>query len=472
MGILKQQLTAYCAGSLYPMHMPGHKRRLSPEPDLPYLWDLTEVEGTDDLHDADGILKSAMERTARLYSAARTWYLVNGSTCGLLAAIRALAPFGSEITVARNCHKSVYHAIELGNLQPHYLIPPADQKFGIYGSICPEDVKSMLNQHPNTACVVITSPTYEGVISDISAISRICHSYHVPLIVDEAHGAHLGLFPGWPDSAVHLGADLVIQSAHKTLPSLTQTAFLHMPQGSLANPEEVERQLDIFETSSPSYPLMASLDSCTQLLAEKGSRLFSQWRENLLAFDREIEPMQLLQVIGHSPHADSPCFYDFDPGKLPICCGHTRFTAADLAEALRKQFSFETEMAWGVLNLAMTSPADSRQALLNFGNALKKLDQAARPHEAFCFPAPPVPCAGTLSPGQAARAPACSVSLSCAAGNISGEYIWAYPPGVPIIAPGERITPTLLSYMEAMKKSGTVLHHSRCKKPQSIQILS
>ena len=238
--ILYRQLERYCSFGPYPFHMPGHKRCLMPQEGRPYGWDVPEVEGTDDHHEAEGILKEAMDRTAELFGAGRTWYLVGGSTCGLLAGIRALAPRESRILVARNCHKSVCNAIELGNLRPCWLMPPMLPE-GICGSIPPETVKKALEENPDAACVVITSPTYEGVISDIKAIADICHEKKVPLLVDEAHGAHLGLQPGWPDSAVHLGADLIVESVHKTLPSLTQTALLHLGKNSLADPEEVER---------------------------------------------------------------------------------------------------------------------------------------------------------------------------------------------------------------------------------------
>ena len=276
--ILQHQLLDYAASGPYPLHMPGHKRRMAPAPGLPQGWDLTEVEGVDDLHAATGILADAMERTAELHHAARTWYLVGGSTCGLLAGIRALAPAGSKVICARNCHKAVYHAIELGGLRPRWLMPPLVEGWGICGSISPGQVAAALADTPDAACVILTSPTYEGVISDIAAIARLCHARHIPLLVDEAHGAHLGLFPGWPDSAVTLGADLVVQSAHKTLPSLTQTAYLHLGRDSLADPDEVERQLGVFETSSPSYPLMASLDGCTGILRQDGAELFELWR--------------------------------------------------------------------------------------------------------------------------------------------------------------------------------------------------
>ena len=465
---LLDRLKAY--GPLYPMHMPGHKRRLG-RPELPFGWDMTEVEGVDDLHEAEGILKEAMDRTAALHGAENTWYLINGSTCGLLAGIRALAPFGSEILVGRNCHKAVYHAIELGNLKAHYLTPPVDSRFSVYASASPAAVLSALEEHPGISCVVLTSPTYEGVISDIRSIAAVCHSHGVPLLIDEAHGAHLGLFPGWPDSAVHCGADLVVQSAHKTLPSLTQTALLHRPAGSLADPEEVERQLDIFETSSPSYPLMASLDSCTSLLLSQGEALFHSWLQTLWEFDEKIKALRQFRVIGHDGSPD-PGFFAFDPGKLPVFTGGTQFTGTSLAEALRRRFGFETEMACGQLCLGMTSPADDREAVLRFADALLALDAEAEP----CPPAPatilPAPGKAVCTIADALQKNALDVPMEASLGRISAESLWAYPPGVPLITPGEQITGEFLSCCCALIQSGTALHHSHCKKSGFVHVLA
>lgn len=178
---LRRQLEEYTQKGLYPLHMPGHKRRMEMAPGLPWGWDVTEVPGTDDLHDAQGILAQAMERTAALYGARKTWYLVNGSTGGLLAGIHALAPAGSTVIVARNCHKSVYHAVELRGLSVHWLLPEADTAFGIYGSVTPASVAAALEQCPQAKCVILTSPTYEGVLSDVRSIAALCHGHGIPL---------------------------------------------------------------------------------------------------------------------------------------------------------------------------------------------------------------------------------------------------------------------------------------------------
>ena len=381
--LLQSQLQSYASSGLYPLHMPGHKRRVVPAPGLPAGWDMTEVPGVDDLHDADGILADAMTRTAALWGAKRTWYLVNGSTCGILAAIRAAVVSCGRTAVicARNCHKSVYHAIELNRLTAHWLVPPVDPAFGIYGSITPAMVADALRACPDAAAVILTSPTYEGVLSDLAAIAALCHAANVPLIVDEAHGAHylpLAAAHGWQGGAIAAGADVIIQSPHKTLPSLTQTALLHW-NSSFIPPQELERQLDVFETSSPSYPLMASLDGCTGLLAEHGDAWFAAWRARLQRFSGAVRPLRRLRVLCHGMDDVSahPGFFAHDSGKILVNGAAAGLTGPALAELLRRDWQFETEMSCGANVLAMTSPCDEETALDRFAAALLVIDAAA-----------------------------------------------------------------------------------------------
>ena len=472
--ILQRQLLNYAATGPYPLHMPGHKRRVAPAPGLPQGWDLTEVEGMDDLHAAEGILKEAMDRTAALHGAERTWYLVGGSTCGLLAGIRALAPAGSAVICARNCHKAVYHAMELGGLRPRWLMPPLVEGWGVCGSVTPAMVAEALADAPDAACVILTSPTYEGVISDVAGIARLCREKGVPLLVDEAHGAHLGLFPGWPGSAVTLGADVVVQSAHKTLPSLTQTAYLHLGRGSLADPEEVERQLGVFETSSPSYPLLASLDGCTGILRRDGEELFAMWQRNLTRFDRTAALLRRLAVLCHGTDraADHPEIFAYDPGKLLLRANGLGLGGPALSDLLREQFSFELEMAWGSVALAMTSMCDEASAFDRLALALVALDRqpGGEPQAVTATLPPPGPsvCTAAAAVVRAHEA----VPLSEALGRTCAEYIWAYPPGVPLAAPGEELAADFLRAAQALEGSGTPLRHTRCRVPGALEVIA
>lgn len=453
------------AAERYPLHMPGHKRRQPPAPGLScYAFDLTEIDGADDLHDADGILAQAMARTAALYGAARCWYLVGGSTVGLLAGIRALAPFGSEVIVARGCHKAVYHAIELGHLTAHYVTAPVVEAFGVYGSIPPAAVEAALLAHPKARCVILTSPTYEGVQSDVGAIAALCHAHGVPLLVDEAHGAHYLPFAeplGWRGGAVAAGADLVVQSAHKTLPSLTQTAWLHL-NGTLADPAAVERQLDVFETSSPSYPLLTSLDGCTGWLRENGPAAFAAWRNRLDRFAAAARRWHNTPVLGLGPERRD--FFGFDDGKILL-----RIGAAGAAQL--RAAGFEPEMVCGPNVLAMTSPCDDGDALDRLADWLTRRDAAA----------PPPPRAGALLPApgparctiaEALDRPATTLPLAGAVGRTAAEYVWAYPPGVPLVAPGEAVTDAFVRAAAALTAAGTALHHSGAGGAKTLAVLA
>lgn len=464
---LQKQLEALAAART-PLHMPGHKRRVWPAAGLGCAaWDMTEIDGADDLHEADGILADAMRRTAALYGSRRCWYLVGGSTVGLLAGVRALAPFGSEILMARNCHKAVYHAVELGQLRAHYLLPPIDPAFGVYGSVQPADVQAALEQHKNIRCVVITSPTYEGVVSDIASLAKICHAHGVPLLVDEAHGAHYLPFAeplGWQGGAVAAGADVVVQSAHKTLPSLTQTAFLQV-NGTLADDAEIERQLDVFETSSPSYPLLVSLDGCTAWLAQQGRAAFAAWRQQLNDFDDAVCNLRHTPILCHGTDTlqNHPDFYAFDAGKILLRMGSR-------GAAFLRQNGFEPEMVRGDDVLAMTSPCDAADTLPRLAQVLQKWDDTAQklPSPALTLPRPG---RAVLPIGQAVLQGSRTLPMQQAAGRISAEYIWAYPPGVPLLAPGEEITPQFLTAARNLQSAGTRLHHSRCPLPAQIAVL-
>ena len=465
---LEARLRQYCGSGIYPLHMPGHKRRPGPCPGLPYEWDVTEVEGTDDLHDARGILKEAMDRTAALYGADYTRYLVGGSTCGILAGIRAALRHGDRVAVARNCHKSVYHAIELCGLETVWILPETVPDYRICGSVSPEAVRCLLQTDPSIRAVILTSPTYEGVLSNIGAIAAHCHAHEIPLIVDEAHGAHLGLFSGtgFPAGALSCGADLVIQSPHKTLPSLTQTAWLHL-RGDRISAGALERELDIFETSSPSYPLLASLDACTGLLEAEGYSLFRGWQQRLSAFYEGAAALRRFRILGREAGQMSrDTVYAFDPGKILIACPTGQMTGQTLARLLRDRYLLETEMALGDCVLAMTSPADAPSALQRLLEALLALEGSPRlfsdPAEGSGEDIPPLPAPETVLPvGQAVRMDMEAVPLAAAAGRICGEYLYCYPPGIPVCAPGERITDRVLSRIRSLEASGCRIRRSQ-----------
>ena len=322
---LYRKLKEYGEGDTYPFHMPGHKRNMGGYGfEDPFSFDITEIDGFDNLHHAQGILREAQQRAARLYGARETFFLVNGSTAGILSAVSGCTSQGGKLLMARNCHKAVYHAAALKELDTVYLYPEKEPEYGLTGGITPGQVEQALREDAGIEAVIITSPTYDGVVSDVRGIARAAHRFHVPLIVDEAHGAHFRFHPCFPVSAVDCGADVVIQSVHKTLPSLTQTALLHLCD-SFSDGERIRRYLSVYQTSSPSYVLMASIDRCMELLEEdieaSGGKapgsLFQTFFRHLQEFREEMQALKHLQLVGEEITGQAG-IYALDPSKLVI----------------------------------------------------------------------------------------------------------------------------------------------------------
>ena len=462
-GKLEEELKAYTQSGQIPFHMPGHKRRFQATSAIDSTLDFTEVEETDDLHHSNGILKEAMARTAALYGADQTWFLVNGSTCGNLAGIFALTHEGAEVIAARNCHRSVFHAIQLRHLKVHWLMPPYIKAYETYGSLTPQSVQDALEMYPDSEAVILTSPTYEGVISDIRAVSAIAHRHHVPVLVDEAHGPHLSM-GDFPAGAVEEGADLVVQSPHKTLFSATQTAWLHV-KGDLVNHAEVEKQLGIFETSSPSYPLMMSLDGCTAAWQKDGDTYVKAWRQEIHEFEAVIQNLRHIRVLEHQNGQDSPLIYAYDPGKILI---HTPLSGSTCMKILHDHYHFTMEMAQGHNVLAMSSAADAPGTLKKLGEALCEMDQHMAEEKQEDALEEIVLPEVRMTIHDAVEMTHVTMDLENAAGRTAGEYLFLYPPGIPFIVPGEVIREEQIAIVHRVEALGYEVRHSESEKEQII----
>lgn len=456
------KLKNYSDSDYYAFHMPGHKRNLDlMDGTSPYRIDITEIDGFDDLHHAEGILKEAQERAAEVYHADETHFLVNGSTVGILSAILGTTEKGDSILVARNCHKSVYHAIYLNELDPVYLYPKFDTELGLSTEIDAADVQKALENHPGIRAVMIVSPTYDGVVSDIEKIAEIVHEAGCLLIVDEAHGAHFGFDPYFPKSANMYGADLVINSLHKTLPALTQTALLHV-NGERVNRRKVKRYLDMLQTSSPSYILMASIDACIHLLEQTQMQKCSIFKEYAAHIDNlreELKKLKYLKII-RTENTDR-----YDRSKFVISVKHAPMSSHELYERLLHDYHLQMEMLAGTYVLAMTTIGDTQEGLDRLRDALLAIDaeidaklksgsgQEQKPMQMTDTDLPlfgrqpslekvwtiaeAVKCRDVV-PSRKGKIETCSFADS--AGHISLEYAYLYPPGSPLIVPGERIT--------------------------------
>lgn len=444
------------------LHMPGHKENEALAPYLKALGarlDITELPEFDDLHDPTGILKEGMEKAARLWGARRSFFQVNGSTGGLLAAIRAATRRGDRILMARHCHKAIYHAAELCGLEPVFLMPPVVE--GISASITPEMVREALRAHPDCRLLVYPSPTYDGVLSDTAGICAAAHEKGVPVLVDEAHGAHLGLWPGFPKNAVQQGADLVVASLHKMLPSLTQTAILHVGGGSIPLPE-VRRQTGIFQSSSPSYLLMASMDSCVRFLETQGEAAFAAWDRRLRELRQGLRGMERLRLL--EPE-ENPAIFAMDPAKLLLSTRGSNLTGVELKKRLREEYQIELEMALEDYAVAMTGLGSDDAMAPRLIQALRALDAACEAGEEKAAAEPLHLPPRKLSLEDASRSGGGLTFLYDAMGKVSGEYIWAYPPGIPLVTPGEEITTDLVETVERLYRAGVKLIGTRGKPP-------
>ncbi len=464
---LDKELKKYTESDIYPFHMPGHKRQMLSEKNAEQI-DITEVEGFDNLHHATGILANAQERMAEIFGADRSFYLINGSTAGLLSAISGTVKYGGKILIARNSHKAVYNAIYLRGLDVEYVYPE-QTAWGIQGSIAPEAIHRKLEENPQIQAVLITSPTYDGVVSDIKTIAQIVHAYNIPLIVDEAHGAHFGFSPGFPKKALSYGADVVIESMHKTLPAYTQSAALHL-KGTLVDAANIQRFLSIYQSSSPSYVLMAGLDRCVRILKEDGHKLFSDYEKRLARFYQQTKGLKHLRVL--SPNyigSKDTGIWDKDASKILIFCENTGMSGSKLAEILLKRYGLQMEMDSAHYVTALTSIMDTEEGFERLIAALIAIDDElsaeglVREEGSFeeigCGLERSMgilyePKEIRIKMGAACELQAESILISEAAGRVSTEFAYLYPPGIPFLTPGEVVTESVVCVLNKLQREG------------------
>lgn len=478
---LLEQLGQYDR-TMLPFHMPGHKRNTALSGEGGYLerlsanCDITEIAGFDNLAESSGILQEIKERAARLWKSEKTELLVNGSTVGILSAIHAAVPMGGTVIVARNCHKSVYNGLLLVGAKPVYLMPATDAQTGICGEITAEQVKEAIEKHPEAALVILTCPTYEGVVSDLTAICETAHDAEIPVLVDAAHGAHFG-FGQFPKSAVECGADLTVQSLHKTLPSLTQTALLHYNEHwkktakmkgreSRLSHKELVASLNLFQTSSPSYLLMASIDGCIDLLERQGEELFLQWESVLQYFLAETKELSHLQILNLRSEENADRLND----KLVISTSGTNLTGPELMDLLRSEYGIELEMSAERYCIAMTGPGDTKESVGRLAAALCEIDRTLCNQAVSEYIPLPVPeVVFSLLEAREKTWEYCKIDM--AKGRIAAETVFAYPPGIPIVTVGERITEAVLAVFAQKETAGVVLHGAEGELAERIRVL-
>ncbi|MBO4458234.1 MAG: aminotransferase class I/II-fold pyridoxal phosphate-dependent enzyme [Butyrivibrio sp.] len=436
----------------YPFHMPGHKRNIDSTPlKGAFRCDITEIDDFDNLHEEEGIILEAEERANRLYGAYKTFFSVNGSTAGILAAVSAIVKKNGTILAARGSHKSFYHAAFLRDLNIKYLPNKIDSEYNIPGVYTGEDVEMLLDK--SIEAVFITSPTYEGRCSDLEGIAEVCHKRGIPLIVDAAHGAHFGFgkkykikgeYNSVPESAVKKGADVVIHSVHKTLPSMTQTALVHVSD-RYPIADSVKKYMRIYQSSSPSYILMSSIDLCMKEMEEKGDDFIKTLLDYRNRIDKETEELKNIIIPGTE-------IID-DPAKVLIADRSGTMTGKQIYGILREEYGLQLEMAGDRIALAILSGWDTTEGIDRLIKAVTEIDSGieAKRHRETAIDVKEIHeknlgelPKSVMKLSEAWDSQTKETLLRKACGLISGDFINLYPPGIPLIVPGEQFSEELI----------------------------
>jgi arginine decarboxylase len=443
-----------------PFYTPGHKlgQGISqPLADLlgasVFKADLTELAALDNLFSPQGVIQQAQALAAAAFGATQTWFLVNGSTCGIEAAILATCGTGDKIILPRNVHSSAIAGLILSGAMPIFINPEYDSVFDITHSITPNAVEAALQQHPDAKAVLTVYPTYYGVCGDLEAIAQITHQYNIPLLVDEAHGAHFTFHPELPTPALAAGADLTVQSIHKVLGAMTQASMLHV-QGERIDIDRVNKALQLVQSTSPSYILLASLDAARQQMAIDGKKLMSRTLQLADIARTKISQIPGLSIL--SPTI-SPGFVELDRTRLTVNVANLGLTGFEAEEILDE--------------MGVTAEFSSLQNLtfiISLGNTLADIEQLVQSftilaQKYHCHQRNNSHCQNLtknweyyvqISPREAFFAASETLPIEQTSDRISSEIVCPYPPGIPVIMPGEIITNTALAYLQQIQAMG------------------
>lgn len=444
--IIKSELEKLNKNNTHRFHMPGHKGR--GDAFALYDYDITEIPGADNLHDAQGIIAKAQKKLATIYHSDEAAILVNGTTTGIHSAILGSCAPGDQLLVPTNCHRAVFGALGLGRIEGVFISPEIDLNLGFAHSISVAAVRQALAKNPLSKGMILTNPSYYGTISDLKTIAAILHEQGKFLIVDEAHGAHLRFSDKLPPDAISAGADVVIQSTHKILGSLTQSSLLHF-QGSRVNRQKIKAYLSLLQSSSPSYPLMISVEEAVDAADEKGETVFNSIVAAHQEFCQQQNGREPIVLYG-GDHPEQ----DYDRSKWLFW---TRgITGAEVEARLSAEYGIQCEMSSANHLLAMTGMGTTRADLTSLTQAICAINKTIRRDEKE--PQPPrlwreqidfTAAVQTEMPLWEALAweERCQIPLELAIGQLVGDFIIPYPPGIPVLLPGSRITAEMVVYL-------------------------
>lgn len=436
-----------------------------------FAYDVTETPFTDDLHSPEGAIKEAEELLKELYGADKSFFLVNGTTCGNEAMILSAAFEGQEIMIARNAHKSAMMGLIISGAKPVYVMPEVFDEWGLQGGIRPESVRKTFKEHPKCRALFLVSPSYYGITSDLKEIADICHEYGAMLLVDEAHGGHLYFHEGIPAGALEQGADMCVQSMHKVTGALTQSSVLHI-KSKLADCERVAANLHIVQSTSPNYLLMTSLDCARYELAMHGHEMVEQALELAEYAGKKINAISGFQCMSDEAVKMSG-IAGLDKTRLVISAKELGLTGFALEELLFEQYAVNMELADYENVLAIVTYANTKAEIERLIEACKSISKEYFvKEEKSCKPPifPKLP-KQVLTPRQAYFSATQEAAWQQAVGRISAEMIAPYPPGIPIIYPGELITQEVWDYLEKFRKEKRHIHGSRDGKLEVIKVI-
>lgn len=415
--------------------------------------DLPELPELDNLFAPEGAIQEAQQLAAEAFGAEETWFLVNGSTAGVIASIAATCATGDKIILPRNVHRSAISGLILSGALPIFLTPEYDPVWDLARSITPESVSKALEEHPEAKAVMMVYPTYHGVCGDVKAIAQIAHEHGLPLLVDEAHGPHFAFHQELPTPALRAGADLSVQSIHKVLSAMTQASMLHV-QGDRIDRPRLNQALQLMQSTSPSYLLLASLDAARRQMAVYGSQLMTQTLQLADRARHRIREIPGLEVL-EPPAGKTPGFADSDRTRLTVNVTGLRLSGYQADEILHQQLGVTCELpsprhVTFIISLGNTE-ADIEQLIQALRNLARDYCQSAVSLPlALPLPFPPAP----FSPRDAFFAPVETVPVRESVDRVSAELVCPYPPGIPVLMPGEAIAPQAIEYLQQVLANG------------------
>jgi arginine decarboxylase len=448
-----------------PFYAPGHKRGVGiPQPLADLLGsavfraDLPELPQLDNLFAPEGAILEAQQLAAEAFGAEDTWFLVNGSTSGVMAAILATCGAGDKIILPRNVHQSAIAGLILSGAIPIFLNPEYDPILDIAHSITPESVADALKQHPEAKAVMMVYPTYYGVCGDVGAIATLAHQHNIPLLVDEAHGPHFAFHPNLPPSALSCGADLTVQSTHKILGAMTQSAMLHV-QGTKVDIDRVSKALQLLQSTSPSYLLLASLDAARQQITLHGKQLLTRTLQLAATAKAKISQIPGLAVL--EPVAATPGFVNLDLTRLTVTVSGLGLTGFEADEILAQHGVIaelpSLQHLTFIISLGNTQ-ADIDNLVQAFITLSKEYQPAIKPKInkklGNIINGNIYSNIALISPREAVFSATETLSVEKSSTHISAELVCPYPPGIPVLMPGEVITPEAINYLQQILALG------------------